>query len=94
MSLADALKALQENPDDLTQLPQLIEQVATLEGEVGSYQERIANLQQINKEYLGMIPVETNVANEEAEKDVEPEEPTFKDAQEQLINVLQNSGGY
>lgn len=93
MSLVSALKALQENPDDMTQLPQIIEQVATLEGEIGSYQERISNLQQINKEYLGMIPVETNVT-EEVEKDVEPEEPTFKDAQEQLMKVLQNSGGY
>ena len=93
MSLADALKALQENPDDMTQLPQIIEQVATLEGEIGSYQERISNLQQINKEYLGMIPVETNATETEPEP-TEPEEPTFEQAQEQLINVLQNSGGY
>lgn len=93
MSLADALKALQENPDDMTQLPQIIEQVTTLEGEIGSYQERISNLQQINKEYLGMIPVETNATEKEPEP-TEPAEPTFKDAQEQLINVLQNSGGY
>ena len=71
MSLADALKELQENPDDMTQLPQIIEQVATLEGEIGSYQERISNLQQINKEYLGMIPVETNAT----EIEPEPTEP-------------------
>ena len=93
MSLSSALKALQENPDDMTQLPQIIEQVATLEGEIGNYQERISTLQQINKEYLGMIPVETN-QTEKGPEPTEPEEPTFEEAQEQLVNVLQNSGGY
>ena len=93
MSLAEALKALQENPDDMTQLPQLIEQVASLESEVGGYQERISSLQQVNKEYLNMIPVETNQTEKDPEP-TEPVEPTFEEAQEQLLNVLQNSGGY
>ena len=93
MNLSEALKALQENPDDLTQLPQIIEQVASLESEVGGYQERISNLQQVNKEYLNMIPVETNQTEKDPEP-TEPVEPTFEEAQEQLLNVLQNSGGY
>lgn len=92
MSLAEALRALQSDPDDLTTLPQIIEQVESLEGEIGGYQERISRLQQVNKEYLNMIPT---TINETEKEDEEPEEQevTFEDAQQQLLNALQNSGG-
>lgn len=91
MSLAEALRKLQQDPDDLTALPEIIAKVESLEGEIGSYQERISKLQQVNKEYLNMIPTSIN----EVEDKTEEEEPeiTLEDAQNELLNALHNIGG-
>jgi hypothetical protein len=83
--LADALKKLIENSDDLSTLPQLVAQVEALEASEETYQERIARLQEINKSYLAQIPVPSDKTKEPPP---EPEEPTLADAKEYLIQAL------
>lgn len=87
MSLADELKKLIDNPDDLSTLPTLIEQVAAFEKSASenetNYQTRIKNLQDANRSYLSQIPM----AQEEP-KTPEQTLPTFEDAKAHIINVL------
>ena len=68
MKLSEALTALIANPDDLSQLPSLVEKVAELEKSEEVYQSRIANLQEVNRKYLNLIPIE----GKEPEKKPEP----------------------
>jgi hypothetical protein len=82
--IADALKKLIENSDDLSTLPQLVAQVEGIESSEGDYQERISKLQDINKKYLAQIPI----AGAEPEPPAEPEEPTLDDARNYLIESL------
>ena len=89
MSLSEALKRIIENPEDLTELPQLIEQVGALESEVDGYQSRIVEMRELNKKYLAMVPI----AGETPEPDTEEQEVTFEDAQEQLMNAFHSVGG-
>lgn len=86
--IADALKKLIENSDDLSTLPQLVAQVEELETGIDEYQGRIQKLQDINKSYLAQIPIPGNEpgGNEES---TEEEEPTLDDARDYLIEVLQ-----
>ena len=85
MSLSDALKAIISDPEDLTQLPAIIEQVAQLEASELQYQERISKLQNLNKEFLAQIPI----AGEDTKAEVQPEEdPTLEDAKAYLIETL------
>lgn len=82
--LADALKKLIENSDDLSTLPQLVAKVEELEGKDFEYQERIRQLQDINRSYLAQIPIpNSEPAVPEAE-----EEPTLEDARDYLIKSL------
>lgn len=81
----DALKAMQQNPDDMTQLPQLIVQIEQLEQSEFAYQERIAKLQEINKAYLAQIPVTTEEPNK---KDEPPAEVTLDDARNTIIALM------
>ena len=85
MSLSDALRAIISDPEDLTQLPAIIEQVAQLEASELQYQERISKLQNLNKEFLAQIPI----AGEDTKVDDQQEEdPTLEDAQAYLIETL------
>ena len=84
MSLSDALKAIIADPEDLTQLPAIIEQVAQLEASELQYQERISKLQNLNKEFLAQIPI----AGENKAEPQEEEDPTLDDARDYLINTL------
>lgn len=84
--IADALKKLIENSDDLSTLPQLVSQVETIETGEQGYQERIAKLQEVNKSYLAQIPIPNNDPHHKEEED--EEEPTFNDAKEYLVNSL------
>lgn len=84
MKISAALKALIDNPDDLTSLPQLVAQVEALEASEEDYQTRIANLQDINKKYLAQIPI---AGKDESEPPAE-EEPTLEDAKEYLVGYL------
>ena len=85
MSLSDALKAIIADPEDLTQLPTIIEKVAQLEASELQYQERISKLQNLNKEFLAQIPI----AGEDAKTDdQQDEEPTLEDAKAYLVETL------
>ena len=90
MKLSEALRALIDNPDDLSTLPQLVAQVEQLEQSEESYQERIDKLQAINRSYLAQIPIPG-----EEPKPADDEEPTvsFEDAQKELLNAFQSVGG-
>jgi hypothetical protein len=83
--LAEALKKLIENSDDLSSLPQLVAQVEALEASEEDYQSRIARLQEINKSYLAQIPIP---GDETKKPPAEPEEPTLDDAKQYLIQAL------
>ena len=85
MSLSEALKAIIADPEDLTQLPAIIEQVAQLESSELQYQERISKLQNLNKEFLAQIPI----AGEDTKSDdQQDEEPTLEDAKAYLVETL------
>ena len=84
MSLSDALRAIINDPEDLTQLPTIIEQVAQLEASEIEYQSRISKLQNLNKEFLAQIPI----AGENKAEPQEEEEPTLDDAKAYLIETL------
>jgi hypothetical protein len=83
--IADALKKLIENSDDLSTLPQLVAQVETIEASEATYQDRIARLQEINKSYLAQIPIPDDKT---IEPPPNPEEPTLEDAKNYLIEKL------
>lgn len=83
--LSDALKKLIENSEDLSSLPQLVAQVATLETTEEGYQNRIAKLQDVNRNYLSQIPIP---GEEPKAKEEEPQEATFADAKDYLIQSL------
>lgn len=84
MSLSEALKAIIADPEDLTQLPSIIEKVAELEASELQYQERISKLQNLNKEFLAQIPI----AGEDKPEPQEEEDPTLEDAKAYLIETL------
>ena len=85
MGLSEALKAIIADPEDLTQLPAIIEQVAQLEASELQYQERISKLQNLNKEFLAQIPI----AGEDTKvDDQQEEEPTLEDANQYLVETL------
>lgn len=83
--IADALKKLIENSDDLSTLPQLVAQVEGIEASEENYQARIAKLQEINKSYLAQIPIPTDQTQEPP---APPEEPTLADATQSLLQIL------
>lgn len=85
MSLSEALKKIIADPEDLTQLPTIIEKVAQLEASELQYQERISKLQNLNKEFLAQIPIAGEDTKTEDQQD---EEPTIEDAKAYLIETL------
>lgn len=91
MKLSDLLKAIKDNPDDLSKLPDIIAGVEKIEGDIDGYQERITKLQGVNQSLLSQIPIpgETN-AQEETE---EEKEPTLEDAKTQIITALHGEEG-
>ena len=91
--IIEALKALAENPDDLSALPQVISKLEEKQQEYTSlendYQERIIKLQQANRSLLSQVPIAGNEPQqEEREKKV-----TFEEAQEEFLNAMKNVGG-
>ena len=85
MSLSEALKKIISDPEDLTQLPTIIEKVALLEASELDYQTRISKLQNLNKEFLAQIPIAGENTQTEDQQD---EEPTLEDAKAYLIEAL------
>lgn len=89
----NALKELQENPEDLSSLPTIIGQLeeyntnhSTQEEE---YQERIMKLQQANRNLLSQIPI----PGAEPKSEEEDNKVTFEDAQQELLKAMNNVGG-
>lgn len=85
--IADALKKLLENSEDLSTLPQIIAQVEKIEGSEADYQSRISKLQEINRNYLSQIPIPGDNPHETPGKK-EDAPPTLEDAKQALINAL------
>ena len=86
MSIAKILREIQNNPDDLSQLPMLIAQVEKLEQAETDYQERITKLQEINRSYLAQIPIpEDKPTGVEQQED---KEPTIEEASQLIIDAL------
>lgn len=83
-NISKALQALIDTPDDLTALPSLIAKVQALESQEENYMNRIARLQEVNKQYLAQIPIPGQEEVEE-EKD---ETATIEDAKSYLIEAL------
>lgn len=83
--ISEALKAIIENPEDLSTLPQLVAGVEELEKSEEGYMERIARLQEVNKNYLSQIPIPNNDPQPEHEED---KAPTLDDAKDYLIQTL------
>lgn len=86
MSLAEELRKLIDTPDDLSTLPALVDKLSAFEKQASEnetmYQMRVKNLQDANRNYLAMLPVE-----QEKPKTPESELPTFEDAQAYLYKV-------
>lgn len=83
--IAEALKKLIEDSEDLSILPQLVAKVEELENSEAIYQERISRLQEVNRNLLAQIPIPG------AEPDTDEEEekqPTLEDAKQYLIEAL------
>lgn len=89
-----ALHQLKENPDDLSALPQTIaaleEYSTTVTAREQEDLDRITKLQESNRSLLSQIPIGDNKvpADETADN-----EPTFEQAQEQLLNAMNSVGG-
>lgn len=85
MDIVSILQTMIEDPEDLSQLPQVIEGVNSLIGERDSLEESVGKLQEINRKYLSMIPIkdETEEIEEEGE-----DLPTLEDA----INSILEGG--
>jgi len=60
-----------EDPENLTELPQIIEGVMNLENENVEFEEKVATLHQRNREYLRMIPIPESKQEEPAEEENE-----------------------
>lgn len=88
--IIDGLKAIIENPDDLSTLPDLIGKLEEVSTEFSSreeeYQERIMKLQDSNRNLLSQIPI----AGAEPQKNEDDGKVTFEQAQEELIKAMQN----
>lgn len=87
MALAEELKKLIDNPDDLSTLPDLVSRVAAFEKQAQEneemYQNRITTLQESNRAYLQLIPVEGTEPPKQKE-----EPPSIQDAMGYLSQHL------
>lgn len=91
--IIETLQALQENPDDLSNLPTVIAQLeeynASHTEQEEQYQERIIRLQEANRNLLGQIPI----PGKEPDNSQDDDQVTFEDAQKELINAMNSVGG-
>ena len=75
MKLSEVLRKLQENPDDLSMIGEMISRAEEMEKDDNDATERIAKLQENNRKLVRMIPVPGEEKKEEEEK-----QPTIEDA--------------
>lgn len=87
--LSEQIKALMDNPDDLSLLPTLHAKALEVEAQEGEYQVRIDKLQMTNRNLLQSIPTPG-----EPPKPVEPETPDFslQSSVEAMKNILNLKG--
>ena len=93
--ILQALNAIRENPDDLSELPNIINRLqehnqATSDREAADL-DRITRLQDANRSLLAQIPVGTG--DPDNKDNTEDDKVTFEDAQKELINAMNNVGG-
>lgn len=82
--LADALKKLQEDPSDLSNLPNIIAKVEETESSVEGLHDRIGKLQDTANKYLAQIPIPGQEPN-----DPEPRKAvSFDEAKDSLLNAV------
>ncbi len=70
MKLAELLQKIVDDPEDLTELPGIIEKVSALEEDYSIAESKIGKLHELNRKYLKMIPI--NDETEPEEKKPEP----------------------
>lgn len=87
------LQAMVDNPDDLSNLPNAINQLTeyhtTNQQRESEDLERITRLQDANRNLLSQIPVNTGEPTEPPKDD----KVTFEQAQDQFLNAMNNVGG-
>jgi hypothetical protein len=83
LTLSAILRALKENPEDLTPLAQAIELAEELEGTIATQTEQIGKLQENYRKAIAMIPV---LDPEPEPEKATPPEITIDDA----VNALKN----
>ena len=81
MAISERLKNLIDKPDDLSDLPKLVEDAAALETDFTEAESKIGQLHELNRKYLGMIPIKDEL---EIEKE-KPAEPTPDDAVQEIL---------
>lgn len=84
MILVERIKAIMDNPEDLSGLPGIIEEVTALERENTENIDKIGKLHELNRKYLSMIPINDSIE----EKKEEPEMPTVEDAVGEILEGL------
>ena len=88
MSITELLKKMLDNPDDLTDLPGVIEQVANLETEHQEALDKVGEMHELNRKYLSMIPIADSLEPEQEEQ--RPDPITFDDAVNSIMQEIQS----
>ena len=70
--LYDLVKAIADNPDDLTKLPEVLDKVKEIEESETSLMTRVEQLHESNKNFLKMITVEDPKPPEEKNEEKTP----------------------
>lgn len=85
MSLSQALQKILATPDDLTELPKIIEEALKYEKSEVELIDRVGRLQELNKSYLGQIPIDGMEPPKEKEKETEV---TIEDATNYFVSYF------
>jgi TolA-binding protein len=86
--LSDQIKALMDNPDDLSILAELHTQALEVEKQEAEYQLRIDNLQSSNRNLLKMIPQPQEPQTQEPQVEKINEAPTLEDGAKALHTYI------
>lgn len=86
MKISEALKAIIENPEDLSSLPGLVEAAAKMETDLETAETKIGQLHELNRKYLGMIPIKDDL--EEDDDNDQDDDPTIEEAVEGILKNL------
>ena len=89
MSITELLKKMLDNPDDLTDLPGVIEQVSKLESEHQEALDKVGEMHELNRKYLSMIPIADSLEAEQEEEE-KPDPVTFDDAVNSIMQEIQS----